>query len=130
MNLNYVHTTSETEYPDRPGELLKVADTPETEVKISLTWERDPWFVQMRYEYEGESLDSVSELPDEDSFEFAKGEIELSINYEWNENIRIFAEVENLLNEPQASEFEGDASRITQYRWAPREFKFGLKFEL
>ncbi len=130
FNINYIYTDSEIIYPDRPGIILPLARTPENEIKITLTYEKGPFFGQLEYSKRSLSLSRISSEPERDSYLFANHEFDLSISYQLHPKVRLIAEIKNLTSEPNRVRYSGDPSRPRSYDWVEWIAEVGFKFDL
>ena len=130
FNVNYIYTDSEIIYPDRPGIILPLARTPENEIKITITYEKGPFFGQLEYSKRSLSLSRISSEPERDSYLFANHEFDLSVSYQLHPKVRLVAEIKNLTSEPNRVRYTGDPSRPRSYGWVEWKAEVGLKFDL
>ena len=130
LNANYTKQKSEIEYPARPREILPLTHIPDNELKLTLSYQGEKLFAQVRYAYETAQPTRIARNADEDSYYLEKDKIELSLTYQLNKKIRLFADVQNLTNEPYYDRYEGDPSRPSGFRYFPWTMSSGARVEL
>lgn len=130
LNANYTKQKSEIEYPARPGEILPLAQTPDTELKLTLSYQNEKFFAQVRYAYEDLMTTRVAENREEDIYLLSNGQIDLSFTYQLKKNIRLFTDVRNITNEPSYDRYEGSVNRPAGFRYLPWTLSSGVRFEL
>ena len=121
---------SEMEYPARPGEILPLTDTPDNELRLTLTYQGSKFFAQVRYAYDDLRTISVAENSDEDHYYLPTSEIDLSLTYELKRNISLFTDLRNITNEPSYDNYEGSPNRPTRFRHLPWTMTSGVRVEL
>ena len=130
MNANYTKQKSEIEYPARPGETLPLTRMPDNELKLTLSYQNEKFFAQVRYAYEDLVPSRIAGNPDEDLYYLENGQVDLSLTYQLRKNVRLFADVQNLTNEPYYDRYEGDSSRPAGFRHLPWTMSSGVRVEL
>ncbi|MDG2170507.1 MAG: TonB-dependent receptor [Opitutales bacterium] len=130
LNANYTKQKSEIEYPARPGETLPLTRMPDNELKLTLSYQNEKFFAQVRYAYEDLVPSRIAGNPDEDLYYLENGQVDLSLTYQLRKNVRLFADVQNLTNEPYYDRYEGDSSRPAGFRHLPWTMSSGVRVEL
>jgi TonB-dependent receptor len=130
LNAKYTKQKSEMEYPARPGEILPLTSTPDTEMKLTLSYQSEKFFAQVRYAYEDLIPTRIAGVSDEDTFLLPNGQFDFSLTYQLKKNIRLFADVQNLTNEPSYDRYEGSVDRPAGYRYLPWTMSSGVRMEL
>ncbi|MEO7412755.1 MAG: TonB-dependent receptor [Opitutaceae bacterium] len=129
VEANYTFTDSVQEVANRPGEKIPLGDLPKHELTVQLAYERGDFYGSVELNHQSDRLDSVGGGRSDDRFNPARTRWDLSLSYALNERWRFFLEGENLTQEPDRS-FEGDPRRVEDYSLEPREFRFGVKWEM
>lgn len=131
LGVKYSYQVSETIYPDRPGVTLPMPDRPENELEFSLSYERFGFFAQLDVEYQQSNLEEINdEAPWRDKYRATRTSLNFSSSYEVTDGIRLLFEISNLTNELDDEGYFGDELLLIEYKYAPRMFKFGIKFDL
>jgi outer membrane receptor protein involved in Fe transport len=130
LNANFTTQSSEIEYPARPGEILPLTSTPDQELKLTLSYQNEKFFAQVRYAYEDLIPTRIAGVSDEDTFLLPNGQYDLSVTYQLKKNIRLFADVLNLTNEANYDRYEGVVNHPAGYRNLPWSMTSGIRVEL
>ena len=130
LNANYTKQKSEIEYPARPGEILPLTQTPDQELKVTLSYQGEKFFAQIRYAYEDLLPTRVAGNRDEDTFLLPSDQIDLSFTYQLRKNVRLFADVQNITSEPSYDRYEGSPTRPAGFRHLPWTMSSGVRVEL
>lgn len=130
LNANYNALDTEIEYPSRPGEALPLTRSPESEVKFALKYEKEKLFVQLKWDYETESIYRVASSPREDRYAGPSKGVDVSLSYKLQPKTRLYFEFQNATNEPLLDFYEGDPFYHRYYRIRPWTLNTGMKFEL
>ena len=130
LNANYTKQKSEIEYPARPKEVLPLTDIPDNELKLTLSYQNEKFFAQVRYAYEDVMPTRISDNAEEDIYLLDNGQFDVSLTYQLRNNIRFFADLQNVTNEPNYDRYEGDSSRSAGYRYLPWSMSSGIRVEL
>jgi TonB-dependent receptor len=130
LNANYTKQKSEIEYPARPGEVLPLTDMPDNELKLTLSYQNEKFFAQVRYAYEDVMPTRISDNAEEDIYLLDNGQLDVSLTYQLRNNIRFFADLQNVTDEPNYDRYEGDSSRPAGYRYLPWSMSSGIRVEL
>lgn len=130
LNANYTTQKSEIEYPARPGDILPLTQTPDNELKLTLSYQREKFFAQVRYAYEDVIPIRIASKSDEDLYLLPNGQFDLSFTYQLKKNIRLFADVQNITNEAYFDRYEGESTRPAGYRYLPWTMSSGIRVEL
>ena len=70
------------------------------ELPLQKDYQREKFFAQVRYAYEDAYPTLIARNTDEDSYYLENSKIDLSLTYQLNKKIRLFADLQNLTNEP------------------------------
>ena len=130
LNANYTKQTSEIEYPARPGEILPLTRMPDNELKLTLSYQNDKFFAQVRYAYEDLVPSRIAGNPDQDLYYLSNGHVDLSLTYQLKSNVRLFADVQNVTNEAYYDRYEGSPDRPAGFRYLPWTMSSGVRVEL
>ncbi len=130
LNVNYTTQSSEIEYPERLGEILPLAFKPEQIFKLTLTYESERFFVQLKQSYQDLAIREIAAIADEDRYRKPHTEIDLNLNYRIKPKVRLFVDLKNLTNTTSYNNYEGDPSRPNGYRYREWTGAAGMKFEL
>ena len=130
LNANYTKQKSEIEYPARPGEILPLTRTPDQELKVTLSYQGEKFFAQVRYAYEDLIPTRIAGNRNEDTFLLPNDQVDLSFTYQLKKNIRLFADVQNIMNEPYYDRYEGSTTRPAGFRHLPWTMSSGVRVEL
>ncbi len=130
LNLNYIYQNSKIEYPNRLGETLDLAHTPEQEVNITFNYQGEKLFAQLKYDYVSNQYSRVGESAIEDRFTASEGSLDLMASYQLREKVRWYVELDSLNSPPLYHRYDGDPSRPSGYRDSAWRSQMGVKFEL
>jgi TonB-dependent receptor len=130
LNANYTTQKSEIEYPARPEEVLPLTQTPDNELKLTLSYQHEKFFAQVRYAYEDLIPIRIAGDSNEDLYLLPNGQFDLSFTYQLKKNIRLFADVQNITSEPYYDRYEGESNRSAGYRYLPWTMSSGIRVEL
>ena len=130
LNANFTTQKSEIEYPARPGEILPLTELPDNELKLTLSYQNDKFFAQVRYAYEDLVPTRIADNAAEDIYVVENSQIDLSMTYQLRKNVRLFADVQNLTNEAYYDRYEGSPDRPSSFRYLPWSMSSGVRVEL
>ncbi|MCB1122931.1 MAG: TonB-dependent receptor, partial [Verrucomicrobiae bacterium] len=130
LNANYTTQKTQIEYPARPNEILPLTHMPENELKLTLSYQKDKFFAQLRYTYEDLVPSRIAGTADEDLYYLPNDQVNMSLTYQLRKNVRLFADVQNLTNEASYDRYEGDPGRPAGYRYLPWSMSSGIRVEL
>lgn len=128
--LNYTFTQSATTgIEDRENEDLQLPGTAEHMFNASLSYENERLVVRLSVNYASDYLDELGGEGFEDRFYDRQTFLDANASYAITPKWRIFAEGNNLTNQPLRY-YQGIRARTMQAEYYNARFNFGLKFDL
>ncbi|MHA7130354.1 TonB-dependent receptor [Algoriphagus namhaensis] len=128
--LNYTFTNSSTTgIEGRDGEDLQLPGTAENMFNASLSYENERLVVRVSLNYASDYIDELGGEPFEDRYYGRQTFLDVNASYAINPKWRIFAEGNNLTNQPLRY-YQGVRARTMQEEFYNARFNFGLKFDL
>lgn len=94
---------------------------------LALTYENDDLFVRLSYTYRDDYLDELGAEGFEDRYMKAHGQWDLSMFYNLSDQLKIFANVINLGDEPLRA-YYGESGRLAQFESYGWSLTAGLKW--
>ena len=130
LYLNYTFTQSSTTgIEDRENEDLQLPGTAEHMFNASLSYENRRLVVRLSLNYASDYLDELGGEGFEDRFYDEQTFLDVNASYAITPKWRIFAEGNNLTNQPLRY-YQGIQARTMQAEYYNARFNFGLKFDL
>lgn len=130
--LNYTYTHSEAEgITDEDGNQRQNISLPGTAPHMfnaSLSWENKKFSARISGNYASDYLDELSSETFYDSYYDKQFFLDANASYRITPNIRVFAEANNLTNQPLRY-YQGESSRTKQVEFYQARFNLGLKFD-
>lgn len=129
---NYTYTKSEVEnfqLDGRENENMPLPGTPENTFNVSLFYETNRLSIRASLNYADEFIDEVGESAFFDRYYDNAKHLDLNANYAINKNINIFAEVNNVLDQPLRY-YQGVSTRTMQEEYYGLKVNFGVKINL
>ena len=127
---NYTFTNSTTEgIEGRERDELSLPGTAEHMFNASLSYETDKLVVRVSLNYASGYIDELGGDSFEDRFYDQQTFLDVNASYAVTPNFRLFAEGNNLTNQPLRF-YQGIRSRTMQSEFYNARFNFGLKFDL
>ena len=130
LNAKYVKQESELQYPERPGETLPLPRMPDNEMNISLTYEKEKLFAQVKFWNEDDNVFRVGNNAESDRYAGSRSRVDLSVSYKLQNKSRFYVEWDNITNEPYFRIYEGSPLYATYYRTRPWSVTTGMRIEL
>ena len=130
LNAKYVKQESELQYPERPGETLPLPRMPDNEMNISLTYEKEKLFAQVKFWNEDDNVFRVGNSVESDRYAGSRSRVDLSVSYKLQNKSRFYVEWDNITNEPYFRIYEGSPLYATYYRTRPWSVTTGMRIEL
>jgi len=131
--LNYTFTESEAKgITNADGEARTNVSLPGTAPHMfngSLSWENKKFSARISLNYTADYLDELGGDSFDDRFYDEQLFLDANASYKITKNLRIFAEANNLTNQPLRY-YQGIASRTMQMEYYQARYNFGLKFDL
>lgn len=130
--LNYTYTKSEAkgitndDGEERSG--LGLPGTAPHMFNASLSWENDRFSARISLNYTADYLDELGGNAFEDRYYDKQTFLDANASYKVTNNLRIFAEANNLTNQPLRY-YQGISSRTMQMEYYQARFNLGLKFD-
>lgn len=130
--LNYTYTKSEAkgitndDGEERSG--LGLPGTAPHMFNASLSWENDRFSARISLNYTADYLDELGGNAFEDRYYDKQTFLDANASYKVTDNLRIFAEANNLTNQPLRY-YQGISSRTMQMEYYQARFNLGLKFD-
>nr|MBI1231158.1 TonB-dependent receptor [Cytophagales bacterium] len=130
LYLNYTFTNSSTTgIEDREGEDLQLPGTAENMFNASVSYENKRLVVRVSLNYASDYLDELGGEGFEDRYYDKQTFLDVNASYAVTDKWRIFAEGNNLTNQPLRY-YQGIQSRTMQMEYYNARFNFGVKFDL
>ncbi len=127
---NYTFTNSTTEgIEGREDDDLSLPGTAEHMFNASLSYETKKLVVRVSLNYASGYIDELGGDSFEDRFYDEQTFLDVNASYAITPNLRVFAEGNNLTNQPLRF-YQGIRSRTMQMEFYNARFNFGLKFDL
>jgi len=130
--LNYTFTDSEAKgITNADGEERKDVTLPGTAPHMfnsSLSWENKKFSARISLNYTADYLDELGGDSFDDRFYDKQTFIDANASYKFTSKLRVFAEANNLTNQPLRY-YQGVAARTMQMEYYQARFNLGLKFD-
>jgi TonB-dependent receptor len=130
--LNYTFTDSEAKgITNADGEERKDVTLPGTAPHMfnsSLSWENKKFSARVSLNYTADYLDELGGDSFDDRFYDKQTFIDANASYKFTSKLRVFAEANNLTNQPLRY-YQGVAARTMQMEYYQARFNLGLKFD-
>jgi len=121
LNLN----DSESETPD--GRKVQLPGSSEVIYNVTLSYERYDLSTQLSWQHRTKWLDSIGSGDVlGDGFWDDTGRLDFKVSYAFNDNINVYLEANNLLEEP-GIRYEGERIRVSEYEEFGRRYMMGLR---
>ena len=130
FNAKYVKQESELEYPDRPGEVLPLPRMPDNEMNVSLTYEKEKVFAQLKLWNEDDNIYRVGNKAETDRYAKSRSRVDLTVSYKLQEKSRFYVEWDNVTKAPYFRMYEGDPLYATYFGSRPWSVTTGVRLEL
>lgn len=130
--LNYTYTQSKVDglpLEGRESEDLGLPGTAENMINASLSYEKYGFSGRVSLNYTSDYVDEFGDESFFDRFYDTQTFIDINLSYAITKNIRIFADAQNLTNQPLRY-YQGISSRVMQMEYYNARFNFGFKFDL
>jgi TonB-dependent receptor len=130
--VNYTYTDSKAKgIADEDGNERKDVTLPGTAPHMfngSLSWDNKKFSARVSVNYTADYLDALGEDRFNDSYYDTQLFLDANASYKLTDNIRIFAEANNLTNQPLRY-YQGISSRTMQLEYYQPRFNLGLKLD-
>ncbi|GAA4836627.1 TonB-dependent receptor [Algivirga pacifica] len=129
---NYTYTFSEVsnfQIEDREDEVIALPGTAAHAFNGSLFYDSKKLNVGVSFNYTSAFIDELGDEPVEDRYYDQVFYLDANANYQVTPQLRIFAEANNLLNQPLRY-YQGSVDRTMQIEYYAPRFSFGAKFDL
>ncbi|WP_291067696.1 MULTISPECIES: TonB-dependent receptor [unclassified Empedobacter] len=130
--LNYTYTDSKAKgITNEDGDLRKDLDLPKTAPHMfngSLAFENKKFSARVSVNYTAAYLDEIGGNAFEDSYYDKQLFLDANASYKFSKQLRIFAEANNLTNQPLRY-YQGVSSQTMQLEYYQPRFTLGLKFD-
>ena len=103
--------------------------TSELSYNLSLSYGRGPATVRLSLNHQGEFLEEFNDSESEDRWYDKSTFVDLNANYNLRENISIYADFNNLTNQPLRY-YQGSSRYMMQEEYYNRKFTLGIKADL
>ena len=103
--------------------------TSELSYNLSMSYERGPTTVRLSLNHQGEFLEEFGDSKSEDRWYDKATYVDLNANYNLRENISIYADFNNLTNQPLRY-YQGSSRYMMQEEYYNRKFTLGIKADL
>lgn len=121
---NLTFTDGNADIGDREVPFYRQSDLVYT---VALSYERGPFFTRLAATSRSEYLDSIGDSADEDEIIDKNLQLDLDLEYEVMESVRIYAQIINLTNEPKKTSW-GETRGARQYEEYGLAGKLGVKY--
>ncbi len=127
--VNYTHTQSETEgIEGRDEESIALPGTAENMFNASLSYETSKLVLRLSLNHASDYVDELGADAFEDRYYDKQTFLDLNASYALNKNWRIFAEANNITNQPLRY-YQGIQERTMQLEYYNFRMNLGLKFD-
>lgn len=128
---NYTYTNSETDNPAYGDEKIALPGTAPHTLNTALTYQDGSLTLGLSFNYTDAYLDPAETdlTPGLERYYDAATYLDLTGSYQFMKGLRLFFEVNNILNQPLRF-YAGESSRTYQAEYYNRRFSAGLKFDL
>jgi TonB-dependent receptor len=130
--LNYTYTDSKAEgITNADGDERKDVTLPGTAPHMfnsSLSWENKKFSARISLNYTADYLDELGGDSFDDRFYDKQTFVDANASYKFTKQLRIFAEANNLTNQPLRY-YQGVSARTMQMEYYQARFNLGLKFD-
>ncbi len=126
---NYTYTKSEiTDFniEDREDETLAMPGSPEHTLNASISYETKKFTGRLSFNYASDFIDEFADEAALDRYYDEVTYLDLNLTYDLNKNYLIFADLNNLLNQPLRY-FQGEQNRTMQMEYYGTTAKVGVK---
>ena len=129
---NYTYTESKAKgIADEDGNERKNVSLPGTAPHMlngSLFWENSRFSARASANFASDYLDELGSEEFQDSYYDKQFFLDMNASYKITKNIRLFAEANNLTNQPLRY-YQGISSRVKQLEYYQARYNFGVKFD-
>ncbi len=130
LYMNYTRTESSTTGVEgRESEDLALPGTAKNMLNTSLSYETDKLNLRVSMNYASDYIDELGGSAFEDRFYDKQTFVDVNGSYKFTKRMRLFAEVNNLTNQPLRY-YQGVASRTMQMEYYNVRFNVGIKADL
>ncbi|MCB0841404.1 MAG: TonB-dependent receptor, partial [Bacteroidetes bacterium] len=129
---NYTYTNSQVtdfNFEGREDEEISLPGSPDHTVNLSLAFERSKFTSRISYNYASSFIDEVGSETFTDRYYDAVHYLDLNLSYRVHPNWVIYANANNLLNQPLRY-FQGVSGRTMQAEFYNVRFDLGVKLDL
>ncbi len=126
---NYTYTHSKItnfNIEDRDNEDLAMPGSPESTLNLSLSYSTNKFTGRLSFNYASDFIDEFSDTAFEDIYYDEVTYLDLNLTYNVNKNYLIFADLNNILNQPLRY-YQGQSDRTYQMEYYDRTAKVGVK---
>jgi len=123
MMFNYTYAPSESANTDWYGDVLPINDNSENQANTVVYWEKDGLSIRLAHNYRSEALVGVESIWDDGAsvsrpfahYTESTSYVDMSISYDINENLSIYAQGTNITEESQARYLQWEDNRQKQF---------------
>ncbi|MGJ8694017.1 MAG: TonB-dependent receptor [Thalassotalea sp.] len=123
MMFNYTYAPSESANTDWYGDILPINDNSENQANTVIYWEKDGLSVRLAHNYRSEALVGVQSIWDDGAsvsrpfahYTEATSYVDMSVSYDIDKNISIYAQGTNITEESQARYLQWEDNREKQF---------------
>lgn len=128
---NYTYTSSETDNPGLSDEKIDLPGTAEHSLNTSVSFDKGAFDLRVSFNYNSSYLDpdGLDLSPGLERFYDAVTYLDFNGLYRVNNNLRVFFNANNLLNQPLRF-YAGDQDRTYQAEYYGPTFNMGVKYDL
>ena len=122
---NLTLNDSESETPD--GRKIQLPGSSDTIYNLALSYERYDLSTRLSWQYRTKWIDSIGNGDIlGDGYWDEVGRLDFKVGYSFNENVNVYLEANNLLEEP-GIRYEGETFRVSEYEEFGRRYMIGLR---
>jgi len=130
FNLNYLRRETSIEYPSRPGQSFPLADLPDEELTLAVSFEKAWFFGQVEVTRKSDWLIQVGDIPAEDKYSSGKTRINFDSTYEVISGLKLIAELHNITGEPRMRHYNAVPGYPHYLRTDSWEATLGVRWDL
>ena len=123
MMFNYTYAPSDSANTDWYGDELPISDNSENQANTVIYWEKNGLAIRVAHNYRSESLVGVTSIWDDGAqvsrpfahYNEPTSYVDMSVSYDINENISVYAQGTNITEESQAQYLQWEDNRQKQF---------------
>jgi TonB-dependent receptor len=127
VDVNYTYVSSSAEV--RPGETEPLPSTAQHTINAAIFYENHGLEMRLALDYVGQNLFGIGNDRSTDVFSRPRAVLDVSTQYQFDENFKVYLNVKNLTNEPLEFVEGGSANRPIQREFYDVTIQSGIKFQ-